>query len=109
MLRRLSLGPFQMPAMVSLGELEQALEAGGCRHWMPCCCHPGRVLPTGRAWSLARMRVLSAPRAAGAGRRPAAGGELLVFEHGGGFLGLGIVDDEGRVAPRRLIRSPEAG
>ena len=38
---------------------------------------------------------------------PALGAWVRIYEAGGRFLGLGEVDDDGRVAPRRLLQSAE--
>ncbi|MDP2228257.1 MAG: tRNA pseudouridine(55) synthase TruB [Moraxellaceae bacterium] len=106
MLRRLSLGPFVQPAMVTLEQLEQALEAGGhaaldallLPPWAGLADRPRVELSENAAYYLRRGQPVRAP---GLPRE----GELLVFGEDGQFLGLGAVDDEGRVAPRRLIRS----
>ncbi|MFN3586515.1 MAG: tRNA pseudouridine(55) synthase TruB [Moraxellaceae bacterium] len=110
MLRRTSLGPFQAPPMVTLVALEGALEKGGLPAldalllppWAGLADWPRVELAENAAYYLRRGQAVRAPGLP-------ASGELLVFEQGGGFLGLGVIDDDGRVAPRRLIRSPEAG
>ncbi len=106
MLRRLELGPFTAPVMVTLEQLEQALESGGHEAldtlllpaWAGLADWPRVELSENTAYYLLQgqpVQVSGVPRE----------GSVLVFEAGGRFLGIGEIDDEGRVAPRRLIRS----
>lgn len=106
MLRRLSLGPFVLPEMVTLEQVEQALETGGMDAtdrlllppWAGLAAWPRVELTESTAYYLLQgqpVRVPGAPRE----------GSVLVFEEGGRFLGIGEMDDEARVAPKRLIRS----
>ncbi|HEX4869107.1 MAG TPA: tRNA pseudouridine(55) synthase TruB [Moraxellaceae bacterium] len=105
LLRRLSLGPFQAPAMVTLAQVEAALEQGGqaaidallLPAWAGLADWPRVELSESAAYYLLQgqpVRVAGAPR----------DGAVLVFEAGGRFLGIGEMDDEARVAPKRLIR-----
>lgn len=105
MLRRLSLGPFMAPVMVTLAQLEATLAEGGqsaidallLPAWAGLADWPRVELSENSAFYLLQgqaVRVAGAP----------ADGAVLVFEAGGRFLGIGQMDDEGRVAPKRLIR-----
>ncbi|HET8731283.1 MAG TPA: tRNA pseudouridine(55) synthase TruB [Moraxellaceae bacterium] len=105
MLRRLSLGPFQAPVMVTLEQLEATLADGGqpaldallLPAWAGLADWPRVELSENAAYYLLQgqaVRVAGAP----------AGGSVLLFEVGGRFLGIGQMDEEGRVAPKRLIR-----
>lgn len=106
MLRRTSLGPFQSPAMVTLGQVEAALEQGGhaaidallLPAWAGLADWPRIEISENAAYYLLQgqpVRVSGAPR----------DGSVLVFEAGGRFLGIGGMDDDGRIAPRRLIKA----
>lgn len=107
MLRRTALGPFQAPAMVTLAQVEAAAEQGGLAAldalllpaWAGLADWPRVELSDNAAYYLLQGQPV---RAQGAPRD----GQVLVFEAGGRFLGIGQVDDEGRVAPRRLIKAP---
>lgn len=106
MLRRLSLGPFERPAMVTLEQVEQALSEGGQEAidrlllppWAGLADWPRVELSENAAYYLRHGQPVRCPGAP-------SGGEILVFEADGTFLGIGAIDDEGRVAPRRLIRA----
>ncbi|HEX6592277.1 MAG TPA: tRNA pseudouridine(55) synthase TruB [Moraxellaceae bacterium] len=106
LLRRLSLGPFQAPAMVTLEQLEAAAASGGMEAldalllppWVGLADWPRVELGESSAYYLLQgqaVRVSGGP----------AEGSVLLFEQGGRFLGLGEMDGDGRVAPKRLIRS----
>lgn len=106
MLRRTSLGPFQSPAMVTLAQVEAALEQGGhaaidallLPPWAGLADWPRVEISENAAYYLLQgqpVRVAGAP----------ADGQVLLFEAGGRFLGIGGMDDEGRIAPRRLIKA----
>lgn len=106
MLRRLSLGPFEQPPMLTLEQIEAALADGGhaaldellLPPWAGLADWPRLDLSESAAYYLLHgqpVRVAGAPRE----------GSVLLFEEGGRFLGIGEMDDEARVAPRRLIRS----
>lgn len=105
MLRRLSLGPFQSPVMVTLEQVEATLAEGGhaaidallLPTWAGLADWPRVELSENAAYYLLQGQPV---RAVGVPRE----GSMLLFEAGGRFLGIGDVDDEGRIAPRRLIR-----
>lgn len=105
MLRRLSLGPFEAPVMVTLEQLGAVAEQGGqgaldallLPAWAGLADWPRVELSDSAAYYLLQGQPV---RAAGAPRD----GQVLVFEAGGRFLGIGQMDDEGRIAPKRLIR-----
>ncbi|MES2917177.1 MAG: tRNA pseudouridine(55) synthase TruB [Pseudomonadota bacterium] len=105
MLRRTALGPFQTPEMVTLEQVEATLEQGGhaaidallLPPWAGLADWPRVELSENAAYYLLQgqpVRVAGAP----------AEGQVLLFEAGGRFLGIGGMDDEGRVAPKRLIQ-----
>ena len=105
MLRRTALGPFKAPVMVTLEQVEATLEQGGhaaidallLPAWGGLADWPRVELSENAAYYLLQGQPVRTP---GAPRE----GEVLVFEAGGRFLGIGQVDEEGRIAPRRLIR-----
>lgn len=107
MLRRLSLGPFTAPVMVTLPQLEQVLAEGGhaavdcllLPTWAGLADWPRVTLSETTAYYFLQGQPVRTPGVP-------QDGSMLVFEEGGRFLGLGEVDAEARVAPRRLIRSP---
>lgn len=106
MLRRLSLGPFEQPQMVTLEQLENQLAEGGQEAldsmllpaWAGLADWPRLDLTETAAYYLMHGQPVRVAGASGAG-------SFLLFENGGRFLGIGELDDEGRVAPRRLIRN----
>lgn len=104
-LRRLSVGPFTAEQMLSMDHLEgsneqlhaQALQryllpiASTVMHW------PEVIVPTAIAFYLLRGQSVFLPQA------PKSGWMRLV-EKNGGFLGVGEVLENGKIAPRRLVR-----
>ncbi|MGH8492813.1 MAG: tRNA pseudouridine(55) synthase TruB [Moraxellaceae bacterium] len=105
-LRRIALGPFAQPVMVTLEQLAAALESGGMEAldalllpaWVGLADWPRVELSENTAYYLLQgqpVQISGAPSS----------GSVLVFETGGHFLGIGDIDDDGRVAPKRLIRS----
>lgn len=105
MLRRLSLGPFTTPVMLTLEQIEAVLAEGGhaaidallLPPWAGLAGWPRVELSENAAYYLLQgqpVRVAGAP----------AEGSVLLFETGGRFLGIGEADDEARIAPKRLIR-----
>lgn len=106
MLRRLSLGPFIQPAMMTLEQLEQTLAAGGHEaidrlllpSWAGLAAWPRVELSESASYYLLQGQPVRAP---GLPRK----GSVLVFESGGRFLGIAEIDDEARLAPKRLIRA----
>lgn len=106
MLRRLSHGPFVAPTMVTLEQLEQVLESGGHEAidrlllpaWAGIADWPRVELSETATYYVLQGQPVRAPGAP-------AEGSVLLFEEGGRFLGVGEMDDESRVAPKRLIRT----
>lgn len=105
MLRRLSLGPFQQPAMVTMQMLEEALDQGGhaaldrllMPAWAGLADWPKVTLTETASYYLMQgqaVRAADLPRA----------GSVLLFDQAERFLGIGEIDDEARVAPKRLIK-----
>ncbi|PWG63566.1 tRNA pseudouridine(55) synthase TruB [Sediminicurvatus halobius] len=105
-LRRTALGPFEAPGMVTLETLEQRAADGpaaldelllppdtAIADW------PAVVLGPETAPYLRQGQAVWIPRA------PAPGAVRLYGPEG--FLGMGLVLDDGRVAPRRLLAVPE--
>ncbi|OOG22208.1 tRNA pseudouridine(55) synthase TruB [Thioalkalivibrio denitrificans] len=103
-LRRLGLSPFEAPAMVTLeqiearaGEGDAALDAlltpidAALVHW------PAVTLDRDSAYYLGQGQAVFVPGAPTAGM-------VRIYGPGGVFLGMGEILDDGRVAPRRLIR-----
>lgn len=104
-LRRLDVGPFRQEQMVTLEAVKAAVAAGGpagADHlllpaWAGLEGLPQVEMSETAAYYLLQgqpVRVPSAP----------AEGLVLAFEAGGRFLGLTEVADDGRLAPKRLIR-----
>lgn len=108
MLRRVALGPFQASSMVTLETAEKALEADGREAldelllpaWAGLADWHRVTLSESAAYYLLQGQAVRAPDA------PPVGGVLL-FQESGRFLGIGLIDDELRVAPKRLIRAPD--
>jgi tRNA pseudouridine55 synthase len=106
MLRRLELGPFQSTPMVTMELLQQTEAEGGIAAldalllppWAGLADWPRVTLSETSAYYLLQGQAV---RASGVPDR----GELLLFQENGRFLGIGSVDDEARVAPKRLIRA----
>jgi tRNA pseudouridine55 synthase len=111
-LRRLALGPFTQPVMVTLEQIEQVREQDGPSDQGNRAAMDVLLLPTwaGLAdWPRVELSEATAyyllqgqpVRASGAPRE----GSVLLFETGGRFLGIGEVDDDMQIAPKRLIRA----
>ena len=107
-LRRLSAGPFAEHDMVTMSELEALLEAGGTRAlddklqpiWSAVRDWPEVQLEEVTAFYLKQGRSVLVPHS------PARGWVRLSHQSTGterGFLGVGEVLDDGRIAPRRLL------
>lgn len=105
-LRRTGIGPYDEDRMVPMARVEQAAAEGQSAldalllpietvfgNW------PKVVVDAGRAFYLSRgqsVRVAGAPEQ----------GEVAVFDAGGRVLGVGCIDEDGMVAPRRwLVRA----
>jgi len=108
-LRRLDVGPFRQEQMVSLDAVRAAVAAGGpagadsllLPAWAGLEGLPQVEISETAAYYLLQgqpVRVPSAPTE----------GLVLAFEAGGRFLGLTEVADDGRLAPKRLIRGDQA-
>ena len=105
-LRRTQAGPFELSQTVTLEALEQAHAEGGAEavdaflqpvdsgleHW------PVLQLSEHSAYYWLHGQPVRAPEAPKFGW-------LRVQDHTGRFIGIGEVTDDGRIAPRRLIRS----
>ncbi|QRY79589.1 tRNA pseudouridine(55) synthase TruB [Pseudomonas sp. PDNC002] len=105
-LRRTQAGPFQLNQSVTLEELEKIHAEGGnealdrfllpvdagLEHW------PLLQLSEHSAYYWLHGQPVRAPEAPKFGM-------LRVQDHEGRFIGIGEVADDGRIAPRRLIRS----
>ena len=101
-LRRLWVDPFREPRMWTLEQLEEL--AGRGRTFLDACLLP--VEAGMAAWQRvtvgpAQARSLSFGQDAGEGFEPA--GEVAIFDADGRGLGLGVVDADGRLRPRRLF------
>jgi len=105
-LRRTQAGPFTLAQAVSLEELEKAHAEGGAealdRFLLPVDCGlqdwPVVQLTEHSAYYWLHGQPVRAPGAP-------AQGLMRVEDHEGRFIGIGEASDDGRVAPRRLIRS----
>ncbi len=102
-LRRLGAGPYQAAGMRTLEDLQARAAAGEAA--LDACLLPVDSavadwpmvsLDAELAWYLQRGQPVRAPDAP-------AGGWVRIYTTEGGFLGLGEMDDAGRVAPRRLL------
>ncbi|MCY1277387.1 tRNA pseudouridine synthase B [compost metagenome] len=105
-LRRTQAGPFALAQAISLETLEKAHAEGGnealdqfllpvdsgLEHW------PLIQLTEHSAYYWLHGQPVRAPEAPKFGM-------MRVQDHTGRFIGIGEVSDDGRVAPRRLIRS----
>jgi tRNA pseudouridine55 synthase len=102
-LRRLGLGPFDSPPMVTLEEIESRAGEGeaaldsllapvdsALTHW------PAVSLDRDSAYYLRHGQAVFVP---GAPTR----GKVRIYGPGEAFLGMGEILDDGRVAPRRLV------
>lgn len=105
MLRRLALGPFHADSMISLERLDEtspsgieALDSLLLPAWAGLADWPRVSLSETAAHYLLHGQAVRVPGIP-------LQGSLILFRDNGQFLGIGEVDDEGRVAPRRLIRS----
>lgn len=105
-LRRTQAGPFRLEQAVSLDELIRVQEADGCealdRFLLPCdsgLTHwPLLQFSEHSAYYWLHGQPVRAPEAPKYGM-------VRVQDHTGRFIGIGEVSEDGRIAPRRLIRS----
>lgn len=109
-LRREGAGPFELDHAHTLGQLEALRDAGGLAALDACLLPmdaalaglPEVRLSADAAYYLARGQAVFVPRA------PAA--DLLrLYDGEARFMGVGQVQADGRVAPRRLLRQAPAG
>ena len=101
-LRRLWVDPFREPKMWTLDALEELAARG--RDGLDACLLPveaGMVAWPEATVSAAQARRLSFGQEAGNGFEQR--GEVAVFDQGGRALGLGRVDEQGCLRPRRLF------
>ena len=104
-LRRLEAGPFEIGASVSLDEVRERSEEGldtldalllpaeaGVAEW------PEVRIPVGVAYYLEQGQAVMVPHAP-------TSGFVRIYAKPGRFLGVGEVQDDGRIAPRRLLRA----
>ncbi len=104
-LRRLAVGPFaDGQAMVTLAQLETLAEQDG--ESLQDCLLPVDAaladwpevrLDRDSAWYLRQGQAVLVPRAP-------VSGMLRLYEEGGVFIGVGSVQSDGRVAPKRLFK-----
>jgi tRNA pseudouridine55 synthase len=105
-LRRLASGPFRLPEHAGIADLQRLAEEGGLDAldqlllppWAALSDLPRIVLTDNQAFYLLRGQPVQVPGL------PTVG-ELLVFGPGQRFLGLGMVNPDGLLAPRRLLRT----
>lgn len=103
-LRRLGVGPYEKRPMYTLDELMEIRDGGG--H----AALDERLLPVDSAvvdWPLVRLDADSAHyvlrgQAVQVPRAPTEG-RVRLYAEGDGFLGIGEVADDGRIAPKRLV------
>ena len=108
-LRRLEAGPFDIDASTSLDTVRErsregleALDAmllpaeAGLSDW------PEVHIPQRVAYYLEQGQPVLVPHAP-------TDGFVRIYSKSGGFLGVGEVQDDGRIAPRRLLRRPSGG
>jgi tRNA pseudouridine55 synthase len=105
-LRRLGVGDFDVKDAITLDELEETLANSGMTaideklipmenaltHW------PAIKLSEDAAFYLRQGQPVLIPKAPTEGL-------VCLFESAGGFLGIGHVQDDGRVAPKRLLKT----
>ena len=107
-LHRIEAGPFRAEGMVTLDEVEHRAAEGlaalddvllpveaAVSHW------PDVRLPEGVAYYLRRGQPVLVPHAP-------TEGWVRIFAGGDRFVGVGEVLDDGRVAPRRLVKSQKS-
>ncbi len=103
-LRRTGSGPFVEPRMVTLDELQERAEGEGPEGLDRCLTPtdraladwPGIEVAAGLAAFLRQGQAVQIPKAP-------TEGILRLYEAGGGFIGMGHVQDDGRIAPKRLM------
>ena len=109
-LRRTGVGPYTEAGMLTLDALRDQAEAAGAealdRHLLPIVSALGHWpqvrLSADAAYYLRQGQAVVVPRAP-------TSGWLCLFADDGAFIGVGQVQDDGRVAPRRLFNVAESG
>lgn len=109
-LRRTGVGPYDEAGLLTLDALRDEADAGGHevldRHLLPvvsALAHWPQVRLSGdAAYYLRQGQAVVVPRAP-------TSGWLCLFGDDGAFIGVGQVQDDGRVAPRRLFEGPRGG
>ncbi len=104
-LRRTVAGPFDLSRAISLEQLVALQEEQGSealdQHLLPCDAGlldwPAVTLTEHTTYYWQNGQSVRAPGAP-------ASGLVRVYSHGGEFIGVAEIDDDGQVAPRRLIR-----
>lgn len=107
-LRRLEVNEFPAEAMVTWEQLEQTLAEGGHaavdQLLLPADAgiqaFPAVTLSESVAFYLLKGQPVRA-------RNAPSEGWVRLYDEAGTFLGMGEIDDEARVAPRRLLAAPE--
>ncbi|HEY5719572.1 MAG TPA: tRNA pseudouridine(55) synthase TruB, partial [Gammaproteobacteria bacterium] len=106
-LRRTGVGPYAEQGMVGLAQLQQEAEQGAeglDRHLLPvlsALAHwPQLRLSSDAAYYLRQGQAVVVPRAP-------TRGWLCLLDQDGEFLGVGQVQEDGKVAPRRLFNLRE--
>lgn len=102
-LRRTRVGPFQEEGMVSLDTLREAAQEGAeslDRFLLPpdhaLGDYPGVTLTESSLFYVRQGQAVQVPQAP-------TEGWVRLFDNTGGFVGVGAVLDDGRIAPKRLI------
>lgn len=106
-LRRLASGPFSLHGGVTLEDLERLAGEGGLEAldrlllppWAAVDDYPKLELTETASFYLLRGQPVQVRGL------PPSGQEILVFSPEQRFLGLGVVNDDGLLAPRRLLRT----
>ena len=106
-LRRLASGPFSLHGGVTLEELERLAGEGGLEAldrlllppWAAVDDYPKLELSETASFYLLRGQPVQVRGL------PPSGQEILVFGPEQRFLGMGVVNDDGLLAPRRLLRT----
>ncbi len=107
-LRRTAVGPYQADEMLSFAALEEIAAAGGLEALdarlkeidSAVVDRPGLRLNRDCAFYIQRGQPVSVPQAPPAG-------EVRLYGDNAGFLGIGEVLEDGRVAPRRLFTAAD--
>jgi len=108
-LRRLKAGPFEIASSVSLDAVRELSEDG--LHALDALLLPAEAgladrpevhVPKQVAYYLEQGQPVMVPHAP-------TEGFVRIYARPGHFLGVGEVQDDGRIAPRRLLRSPAGG